>query len=97
MCPTPCPASRSRPSSNARPSSQDRLVGRQRDHRDALLDDEGDVNLLGPRQSYSAGTRVRNGSVRLAPKRTAEHWTQPHTDLRQLLFAGVGVGCWRRL
>jgi hypothetical protein len=82
--------SRSRPSSNARPSSQDRLVGRRRDHRDALLDDEGDVNLLGPRQSYSAGTRVRNGSVRLAAKRTAEHWTQPRTDLRQLLFAGVG-------
>ena len=51
---------------------------------------EGDVNLLGPRQSYSAGTRVRNGSVHLAPKRTAERWTQPRTDLRQLLFADVG-------
>ena len=52
----PYALSHSRPSSNARPSSQDRLVGRRHDHRDALLDDEGDVNLLGPRQSYGAGT-----------------------------------------
>jgi len=82
--------SRSRPSSNPRPSSQDQLVGWRRGHRDALLDDEGDVNLLGPRQSYRAGTQLRTGSVRLAPKRTAEHWTQPRTDLCQLLFSGVG-------
>jgi len=27
--------------------------------------------------------------VRATPKRTAEHWTQPRTDLCQLLFAGV--------
>jgi len=82
--------SRSRPTSNPRSSSQDRLVGRRRGHRDALLDDEGDVNLLGPRQSYSAGTQVCNGSVRPAPKRTAEQWTQPRTDLCQLLFSVVG-------
>jgi hypothetical protein len=82
--------SRSRPSSDACPSSQDRTSGRRRDDRDALLDDAGDVNLCGPRQSYSGRTQLHNGSVRLAPERTAEHRTQPRTDLCQLLFAGIG-------
>ena len=88
MRPTPCLAHA--PPRTRAPSFQDRLLGRRRGHRDALLDDEGDVNLLGPCQSYSDGTRVRNGSVRLAPKRTAEHWTQPRTNLCPSLFAGVG-------